>query len=930
MERRPKRQSSSNVDYRIKIRPVREPKLTIVHQQRASSSSDTNDDNDSSSMGNDIVGSVKEICLQLLDAINHLQDPEDGTYLNYLFLELPSKKMYPDYYNVIKHPISLQMITAKANKNEYTSLDDLKSDLQLMIANAKHYNMEESQVYQDALRIQKLIKSWTSGNKKRRTSRSSSTKATPSKNVLKLPGSSLTSKKNTNNDTVVSDKPIHTIRLKTSVSKSGDIEQLMTAIEQLDSKGALKILSMNPHLNVNQLAKVNLFNDTFTWGPLHAACYYGLTDVCESLIACGADVELNDTWYSATPLGWAAYGDHDHLARLLLTKYNANKDARNIHDQVPYDLVPEQDDPKWNGVFYMDPSVTRTVVLPKAAPTATNLQPAQHYDPNKKRRGRPPKSEIESKRAAHRPIHDLDLATFDTSSFLVDIFNSIRKNTDNTHRIYSELFEELPSREKYPDYYKLIKNPISLAMIEDKMRANSYKTIQEWFDDFVRVFENAMEYNENGSRIYKDGKLLLRMLYRMKDRLIFDYGVPETQEPELMALDLTNRPFELSSLKSKRYPPHPPEHTNQRSHSARPPPAMNHTPIQQHQPQLQQLQSPYHQYHQPQPQLSQLQHPQSLPPHNQFLRDQRQSYTGLSALPFQMMPSQMPPFTNPGMQSSQTAMMSHAAFNPQQQQQQQQYSQGFMPMTTPGMMMMNGTNLTINQPIAAPQPRPLSHIPQIPLQTPLVPSPPPQPPQPSPLAQAQVRTPSPASAATIPNGTPPHQAYFNLMAAQQLNHPPAIITKSVQEQLPSHSMPAQINAEFMDLINQDSSKVRLLDSLTLASDDKSFMVDLDGKQVGHSLVIPSPVTTIQLIPKLPKSLNTEQARVTIQVIHNTNNLTPQQQQQQQHQTPHSWSTGLSHGMNVFKLIIMVNATTPTSPQPDYRTQTYHIFANHAY
>jgi hypothetical protein len=41
------------------------------------------------------------------------------------------------------------------------------------------------------------------------------------------------------------------------------------------------------------------------------------------------------------------------------------------------------------------------------------------------------------------------------------------------------------------------------------MRTNSYETVQGWFDDLVKVFENAMEYNENGSRIHKDGKLLL-------------------------------------------------------------------------------------------------------------------------------------------------------------------------------------------------------------------------------------------------------------------------------------------------------------------------------------------------------------------------------------------------------------------------------------
>lgn len=47
------------------------------------------------------------------------------------------------------------------------------------------------------------------------------------------------------------------------------------------------------------------------------------------------------------------------------------------------------------------------------------------------------------------------------------------------------------------------------------MRTNSYQTVQGWFDDLVKVFENAMEYNENGSRIYKDGKLLLVSLFNV-------------------------------------------------------------------------------------------------------------------------------------------------------------------------------------------------------------------------------------------------------------------------------------------------------------------------------------------------------------------------------------------------------------------------------
>lgn len=126
------------------------------------------------------------------------------------------------------------------------------------------------------------------------------------------------------------------------------------------------------------------------------------------------------------------------------------------------------------------------------------------------------------------------------------------------------------------------------------------------------------------------------------------------------------------------------------------------------------------------------------------------------------------------------------------------------------------------------------------------------------------------------------------------------------------------------LANSSISSVRLLDSVMLASDDETFCMNLDGKQVGHSIVVPAHVASVHLTPKLPMAMDNERARVMIQVMHNTNNLVPQQLQA----TPPSWTTGLVFGMNVFKLIIMVNATTPTSPHPDYRTQTYHLFVNH--
>lgn len=67
------------------------------------------------------------------------------------------------------------------------------------------------------------------------------------------------------------------------------------------------MLAIYKDLDANQLIECNMFNSNFTWGPLHAAAYGGEPKIIKTLIAHGADVELHDTWYSGTPLAWAAF-----------------------------------------------------------------------------------------------------------------------------------------------------------------------------------------------------------------------------------------------------------------------------------------------------------------------------------------------------------------------------------------------------------------------------------------------------------------------------------------------------------------------------------------------------------------------------------------------------------------------------------------------
>ncbi|EXJ79776.1 adenosinetriphosphatase [Capronia epimyces CBS 606.96] len=70
------------------------------------------------------------------------------------FLELPPKKLYPDYYNFIQEPIAMDIIERRISNHQYTSLNDLSKDIALLAKNAKTYNEDGSMIYNDAIAIE--------------------------------------------------------------------------------------------------------------------------------------------------------------------------------------------------------------------------------------------------------------------------------------------------------------------------------------------------------------------------------------------------------------------------------------------------------------------------------------------------------------------------------------------------------------------------------------------------------------------------------------------------------------------------------------------------------------------------------------------------------------------------------------------------------
>ena len=72
---------------------------------------------------------------------------------------------------------------------------------------------------------------------------------------------------------------------------------------------------------------------------------------------------------------------------------------------------------------------------------------------------------------------------------------------------------------RYPEYYKLIEKPIDLKIIASKIVDNKYTNLTELEEDFGLMCKNAQIFNEPGSQIYKDARIILKTVKNKKVEL---------------------------------------------------------------------------------------------------------------------------------------------------------------------------------------------------------------------------------------------------------------------------------------------------------------------------------------------------------------------------------------------------------------------------
>lgn len=94
----------------------------------------------------------------IIDTVINYKD-SSGRQLSEVFIQLPSRKDLPEYYELIRKPVDFKKIKERIRNHKYRSLGDLEKDVMLLCHNAQTFNLEGSQIYEDSIVLQSVFKS---------------------------------------------------------------------------------------------------------------------------------------------------------------------------------------------------------------------------------------------------------------------------------------------------------------------------------------------------------------------------------------------------------------------------------------------------------------------------------------------------------------------------------------------------------------------------------------------------------------------------------------------------------------------------------------------------------------------------------------------------------------------------------------------------
>ncbi|XP_062316377.1 protein polybromo-1 [Osmerus eperlanus] len=442
---------------------------------------------------------LKEVLEQLLDAVVSYTEPA-GRLVSELFHKLPSKVQYPDYYAIIKDPIDLKIIAQRIQMGLYRSVNAMGKDIDLLVKNAKTYNEPGSQVFKDANNIKKIF-----AQRKAEMEHAEPVKSS--------------------------------IRIRNRRSTQGDRLSAITMALQYESD-----------------------EDGILSGSVH---YDEVESEAESL-----------------------HSNID-IANPIFQLYEAVRGARNSQGQLisePFLQLPSRKD---YPDYYQQISQPTCLLQIRNKMKNSEYESVEHIDTdlslmfeNAKRYNVPHSSiykralklqhiqQLKRKELLGREDDDgdsmLSCTMSDTSSTkrkshkkntkknrMKTLYSSVIEAREmGTGRRLCDLFMVKPSKKDYPDYYKIILEPMDLRIIDHNIRSDKYLSEDSMVEDLKLMFRNARHYNEEGSQVYNDADILEKLL---KDKWR-ELG-PLLDEDDMISPKLKIRKSSLTLKKSKYLTP---------------------------------------------------------------------------------------------------------------------------------------------------------------------------------------------------------------------------------------------------------------------------------------------------------------------------------------------------------------------------------------
>merc|ERR1712013_205473 len=123
---------------------------------------------------------------------------------------------------------------------------------------------------------------------------------------------------------------------------------------------------------------------------------------------------------------------------------------------------------------------------------------------------------------------------------------------DSDGRVLSEPFYKLPSRKELPDYYEIIKRPVDIAKIQQRIDDEKYDDMSALERDFMILCKNTQHYNEDGSLIFEDSIVLQSVFTNARERLEQEPDDPDEDESNPVDMDDDDSRMSTGSSKKKK------------------------------------------------------------------------------------------------------------------------------------------------------------------------------------------------------------------------------------------------------------------------------------------------------------------------------------------------------------------------------------------